>query len=187
MQIIIDKVGSGELYLQIMKAICGETKGKRMADLMCHKAPYTSQLGFERRTYVDIQDRLLDSEEENENFICADAIIFLSAEEAWFDVTICSDGIEHLSNPDGDKLKSLMILKSNKQIIFTPLGEYMITNDNNPDSHRSGWYPKYFEGWASIVLPNFHPSLNTGAFFVWHCDDIQKDFERVKNELNSII
>ena len=76
---------------------------------------------------------------------------------------------------------------TSKQIVFTPLGEYMITKDSHPDSHRSGWMPDDFNGWASIVLPNFHESINTGAFFSWHCENIEEHFEIVKNKLKSII
>lgn len=178
--------GNGVLYLQIMKAICGDTSDKSMADLGCHTAPYTAQLGFKERTYIDIQDRGLDFKEEEKYFVNQDIMDFL-IEGKHYDVLISSDSIEHFSKEDGEAVLELMQLYSNKQIIFTPLGAYNITKDDNPDSHRSGWYPKDFKGWASIVLPNFHPSLNTGAFFVWHCENIEQDFKRVKNELKSII
>ena len=87
--------GSGELYLDVMRAICGDTAGKSMVDLMCHKAPYTPQLGFKERTYVDIQFRGMDFKEEIDRFIECDVLEFLSTNKKKYDVAICSDGIEH--------------------------------------------------------------------------------------------
>lgn len=185
MQITLDNEGSGELYLQIMKAICGDTEGKSMVDLGCHTAPYTAKLGFTKRTYVDIQDRGLDFKKEEQYFVKMDIIKFMQKGQ-YFDVSISSDSLEHLSVRNGRLLVHLMEQYSGKQIIFTPLGKYMVTKDKHPDSHQSGWSPDYFEGWAGIVMPNFHPSLGIGAFFCWHCEDIKEDFNRVKNELSWI-
>jgi hypothetical protein len=180
-------VGSGELYLKVMKAICGDTSGRSMVDLMCHHAPYTPLLGFKERAYVDIQDRGLDYKEEQQYFIKSDIWTFLvENSNLHCDVMICSDGLEHLKKQPGYDLLLTMKLMSDKQIIFTPLGDYMVSDDDNPDSHRSGWMPDDLAGWATIVFPDFHPALNTGAFFVWHCNGIEQDFERVKNELNNL-
>jgi hypothetical protein len=179
-------VGSGEVYLTVMKAICGDTSGKSMVDLMCHHAPYTPLLGFKERTYVDIQDRGLDHKEEYKYFIKSDIWMFLiDNSNRHFDVMICSDGIEHLPKQHGWDLSLSMKLLSDKVIIFTPLGEYNITNDDNPDSHKSGWLPTELSNYATIVFPDFHPSLSMGAFFAWYCKDIEQDFERVKNELKN--
>lgn len=181
-------VGSGELYLKVLKAICGDTSDKSMVDLMCYHAPYTPLLGFKDRLYVDIQDRGLDHKEEEQFFVNSDIWLFLvQNDNLRCDVMICSDGIEHLEKQAGYDLLFTMKLMSEKQIIFTPLGEYMVTNEENPDSHRSGWLPKDLDGWATIVFPDFHPALNCGAFFAWHCENIQQDFERVKNELNNLV
>ncbi|HEY8660092.1 MAG TPA: hypothetical protein VIM07_00750 [Chitinophagaceae bacterium] len=190
MQLILENIeGSGEVYLKILKAICGDTENKSMVDLMCHHAPYTQMLGFKTKTYIDILDRKLDNTDDQKYFICNDIFNFLKKNEIIYDVAICSDGIEHLPKDKGFELIELMLTNSEMQIIFTPLGEYMVTveTDINPDSHKSGWLPEDFKGWSSIVIPNFHPKLNTGAFFAWHCDNIEHDFERVKNELKSII
>jgi hypothetical protein len=184
-------VGNGEIYLDVMKAICGDTSDKSMVDLMCHHAPYTPMLGFKERTYIDIQNRGTDHVSELDKFIIDDVV-----KGEWdrylgqVDVTICSDGIEHLSINDALLLLKKMQTSSEKQILFTPLGECSITNDNDPDSHKSGWRPEILnlllvDQWAYIVFPNFHPSLNVGAFFFWCCDDILEDFERVKLELKN--
>lgn len=177
--------GSGELYLKVLKAICGDTENKSMADLLCHRAPYTPLLGFAHRVYVDIQDRGLDHKEEQDKFIKSDIWTFLIEHSGYhFDTAICSDGLEHLPKQKGWDLLLSMKLLSDKSIIFTPLGDYMITNDDNPDSHKSGWMPEELTNYATIVFPDFHPSLNKGAFFAWHCENIQQDFERVKSELS---
>ncbi len=184
MQITIDKEGSGELYLQIMKAICGDVSNKSMVDIGCHLAPFTPLIGFKERTYVDIQNRPLDYKEEQQFFVKEDMIEFISRGKH-FDVSISSDSLEHLEKDKGMELISLMEKYSDKQIVFTPLGELGIIKDNHPDSHKSGWRPKDFKGWASIVMKNFHPLLNAGAIFCWHCENIKEDFERVKKELNA--
>lgn len=180
--------GSGELYLKVLKAICGDTEGKSMVDLMCYHAPYTPLLGFEKRTYVDIQDRGLDHKEEQQYFIQSDVLDFLrKSKKQEYDVSIVSDGIEHLERIYGVILWTHMSCCSKKQIGFTPLGPCGITNDSNPDSHRSAWYPEDLYGTASIVFPEFHKSIGHGAFFFWDCENIKEDFERVKNELKNIL
>jgi hypothetical protein len=66
----------------------------------------------------------------------------------------------------------------------------MVTTEDHPDNHRSGWTPEILESlmpnhFAYIIFPDFHKAMNTGAFFFYHTKDIQQDFERVKNELNN--
>ena len=100
--VIKDLIGSGDVYLEIMKAICGDTSDKSMVDLGCHTAPYTARLGFKERTYVDIQDRGLDFKEEEKYFVKKDIIEFMEECE-YFDVSISSDSIEHLSMIKGRK------------------------------------------------------------------------------------
>jgi hypothetical protein len=179
--------GSGEVYLKVLKAICGDTEGKSMVDLMCHKAPYTSQLGFKERTYVDAQDRGLDCIEEQQYFIKSDVFEYFETCNKYFNVSIASDSIEHLSFADGEKLVRLMQRFSDMQIIFTPLGEWMVDKDSiHPDTHKSGWHNSYFEehGWATIVYPHFHKQLSVGAFFAIKCDGIENEFSAIKNRLN---
>lgn len=180
-----DIVGSGELWLDIVKIICGDTSEQSMLDLMCHHAPYTSQLGFKNRIYVDINNRPLDDKNEQQYFIQSDVIEYLLNNlHNHFDVSICSDGIEHLTIDDGYKLLDLMNEISDKQIIFTPIGEYMVTeNDNNPDSHRSGWVSEMLPDYLSISIPNFHPLLNSGAWFAVNCSNEEKT--RIYNQIKT--
>lgn len=184
MQLILDDIGSGELYLKIMRAICWDANGKSMIDLGCHRAPYTPQLGFADRTYVDIQDRSFDFPEEKVNFVCNDAIRFLQETNWSWHTAIASDFSEHLLKEDGVRLIELMKQKSDKQVIFTPFGEYNLTKDDHPDSHRSGWLPEDFPGWGALVFPNFHPLLNAGAFFVFNCKNMNEEWDRVLFKLN---
>lgn len=184
--------GSGELWLDIARIICGKTARKdysSMCDLMCHRIPYTPQLGFDDRVFVDIQDRGLDFPEEKLlNFVKMDAIEFLKQNTAHFDVTICSDGIEHLTIKDGEELLWWMRNRSDKQVVFTPIGPHLISEDDHPDSHKSGWSPEMFSDWLCIVLPDFHKSINLGAFFAINCGDTldynaSKEKQRIYNEI----
>jgi len=184
MKIFFDNItGSGKVYLDVMKAICGDTSGKSMIDLGCNTAPYTCQLGFEKRKYIDIIERKLDDEKEQQYFECADMLHYLRLGFN-YDCTISSDSIEHLTVTNGSILLSLMGNFSKKQIIFTPLNEWMIDlNSKDPEGHHSLWTPELIPDYASIVFQNYHPTLNIGAWFGWKCDNLEQDFERVKNEL----
>lgn len=155
-----------------------------MCDLGCHHAPFTPQLKYKERVYVDIQNRPLDYPEEQQFFVQSDIIQYLHTCNRSFDVTIASDVIEHLTTEQGYELLGLMKFRSAKQVIFTPLGPYMVDEPNtHPDAHRSGWTPDMLFGWLSIVLPDFHPALNTGAFFAVQCNDEEK--ERIFNEIKT--
>jgi hypothetical protein len=176
-------VGSGELWLDIMKIICGDTQENWMIDLGCHKAPYSPLLGFKHRNYLDIQNRPLDHTEEQQYFIQAEIADFLKRMHRGRFVFILSDTIEHLTIKQGYEVIELMCQKGHKSIIFTPLGDYMLETEptENPDSHRSGWIPEMLSGYASIVLPNFHEALGKGAFFAFNCNPIET--ERILNEI----
>lgn len=184
--IILDGlVGSGELWLDIVRIICGESMAKEgtyLCDLMCHKAPHTSQLDFNHATFVDVQYRGLEIKpDKNFVFYRSDVFDFLDKSFGEYSVMICSDGVEHLQREKGMQLISCMEQMSEKQIIFTPLGPQGITEGADPDSHKSGWHPEDFPGWLSIILPNFHPELNCGAFFSFNCCLEEKT--RIYNEI----
>lgn len=186
MVITLDGItGSGELWLDIVRIICRPSLNKSdvyLCDLMCHTAPYTSQLEFYHTTFVDVQYRGLENcKEKDFVFYRSDVFDFLDKSFGEFEVMICADGIEHLSKENGQRLIEEMEEHSEKQIVFTPLGELSVTEYDHPDSHKSGWYPTDFEGWAFIVLPNFHPTLNCGAFFAFNCSDKEK--QRIYNEI----
>lgn len=181
-EIILEEIqGSGRVYIDIMKIICNAIHGQSVVDLGCHRAPYTPLLGFTDRTYVDIQDRPLDHTDEQKWFTQSDVIKYLQKCNRRFDVSIASDLIEHLTEKDGKELLQLMEYRSDKQIIFTPLGPWMTSTDENPDSHRSGWFPDMLPEYLSIVLPDFHSVLKVGAFFAVRCS--AGETERIVNEI----
>jgi hypothetical protein len=186
MQLILENVnGDDEVYLDCLRAICGDTEGKSLLDAMCNLAPHTPRLGFQKKTYVDILERKLVHENEQPLFIQADVLKYLESDTT-YDVIISSDGIEHLTKEDGYKLLRLMQQKSSRQVLFTPLGSYMVDEkDTDPEGHHSGWTPDMIEGWACIVLPQYHPTLGIGAWFFWNCAGIEADFKRVKNILKT--
>ncbi len=182
--------GSGELWLDIMKIICGDTSDMSMIDLGCHKAPYTPLLGFKERTYVDIQNRGMDFKEEEMYFKQQDVISFIKEKatlKIQYDILIASDFLEHLTYNDGCIFLSLIDHISEKQIIFTPIGDYMTNPEaTNPDHHKSGWTPTQFNelGWGTIAISTFHPQLNCGAFFAFKCKKNEFEINRIFSQLN---
>lgn len=196
-------VGTIDVYLDVMRAICGNTEGKSMIDIGCCFAPNTPKLGFKDRLYVDTIARKLDHPEEQKFFVECDALdiphAFISHQ---FDVAIASDLIEHLTYMDGRKLIEIMQSISYRQILFTPTTEIfkMVDDDNkDPEAHRSLWHPDHLPDYASIVFPQYHKVWNGGAFFSFHCQPLdfmfrdQKyiyefticEFERIVGELKS--
>lgn len=192
MQIIFENVeGNDTVYMDCLRAICGNTKDKSMVDLCCNKAPHTPKLNFKWNTFIDILPRELDDKKWQDYFIKADVLEILKNESEIYDVSICSDGLEHFTEFDGLVLLMYMHLRSGRQVLFTPLGEYMVDKVSiDPEGHHSGWEPGILENlkpnhFAYISLPNYHPALGIGAFFFWHCENIKEDFERVENELKN--
>ena len=184
MVITLDGItGSGVLWKYIMHIICWGTYWQSMVDLGCFHAPYTPQLGFAKRTYVDIQDRPLDFPEEQQFFVKEDMVKYLESYKHHFQVAISSDSLEHLTHERGLALLDAMERCSDKQIIFTPLGPFGTTDDGHPDSHASSWRPDMLPEYLCIVFPNWHPELNMGAFFAIRCSD--EENTRIFNEIKS--
>ncbi len=187
MKLIYDNPGSAEVYMKVMKAICGDVRGKTMLDVCCGEIPHTDGLGFAHKTFVDIEIR--GGADSNSNFIKQDCFEFFKTNKKIYDTSIASDCIEHFRVPDALELLHQMDLCSDMQIIFTPLGPYMMepVDSDDPHTHKSFWYPDDFHGWSTIVFPRFHEIMNLGAFFVWTAYDLENEFERVKEELNQIL
>jgi hypothetical protein len=186
-------VGSIEVYMDVMRAICGETEGKSMIDLCCAFAPNTPKLGFSKRRYIDIIDRKLDHPEEQEFFSQADVLNLVPMPPELvtitnlYDVAICSDGIEHLTETQGRILVSTMLAISHKQILFTPLDDLFgmaKEGDNDPEAHRSLWHPDMLPGFNHIVFPDYHKVWNGGAFFMFG-PGTDKELERVIKNLQT--
>ena len=195
MQLVFEGIqGSGEVQLDVLKAICGDTKELSMIDLGCGEAPTTRRLGFKDRVYIDIVNRNL--REEHENFFEFDILEFIKTDfPAKTDVTISCDNLEHFWEEDGKSIIRWMQKNSNKQIIFTPEGRYMNVSDstdNHPDTHKHSWTAEDFQkmGWATILFPNFHPTLGEGglgAFFAFRCENLEEHFKWVKTWLINLI
>lgn len=175
--------GTDELYLKVFRSIIGfPTRDKSLIDLCSHVARMTRQLGFGRRVFVDALPR--DLGEDQPNFVQCSVLGEHRIFNKHYDVATCMDGIEHIHKDEGRELLARMIGLADKRIIFTPLDPWMMEPDNPfPETHKSVWVPDDVPGWASIVYPQYHPTLDIGAWFGWHCDNIEEDFERVCREL----
>lgn len=186
MQLIFENVhGNDEVYMDTLRAICGDTEGKSMVDCGCNLAPHTPLLGYKERVYVDVLDRVLDHPSEQQFFVKADMLEFLKGKKK-YDCCISTDSIEHISITQGAKFVTLMEKHSDLQVIFTPLNAWMLDLEgDSPEGHHSVWTPDLLPDFASIVFKNYHPTLGIGAWFGWKCKNLEQDFERVKNELKT--
>jgi hypothetical protein len=182
-KITIDLTGDDLRYTTIMLALIG-SKRNSMIDLCCNLAPHTRTFGFKERVYVDVLPRDLGNEQKN--FVQADVLGDHPVLSKHYDVSICSDGIEHVLQEQGEQLLVRMKAISDRQVLFTPLDPWMMSPDDpNPESHKSIWNPGVLPDYAHVVMPNYHPTLGIGAFFFWNCDGLDEDFERVRNLLES--
>lgn len=185
MQAVFQVDGSPEIHLDVLKAICGDTSNLSMLDLGCGFAPQTRQLGFRSRTYVDVVER--DLGDEMRYFLNCNILSNEYFKKEKYDVCFALDVVEHFHKDAGQYMIFLMGKMADKQVIFTPLGEYLVGkgDPDSPDTHRSGWLPEEFKGWATIVFHNFHLTLGIGAFFAFHSDNLETEFYRVLTELES--
>lgn len=160
-------IGSGELYLSILRRIIGPTEDKTLLDLCCGEMTQTRHLKFQDSWHIDVKDW---PERPREFTFCAMDVREVMPLSAHFDVCICSDGIEHLTKAEGAKLIGDMEKVAKLPIIFTPLDAYKLNPDStDPDIHKCVWSPAEFVsmGWKTEVYPGWHPELSIGAFFAW--------------------
>jgi hypothetical protein len=176
------QIGDGDLLIRIVRIICRGTFGKSMIDLCCNHATCSSRIGFSKRRYVDVKEKILDDPQEQEFFLQQNALNV----DGLYDVALCFDGIEHLTKEDGFQLVKVMQKVAPVRIIFTPLGDLAVGDfTHSVDDHKSGWMPDDFPGFGCLVFPNWHPTLNAGAFFAFQCPGLDQEFERVKLELSN--
>lgn len=157
--------GSGELYLSVLRRIIGPTESLSLLDLCCGEMTHTNQMKFSKSLHVDILD--WPTRPQNLEFLCMD-VLKCDFPENSFDVVLCSDGLEHFQKVDGLALLAKMEKWAKKvAVIFTPIGDYMINPAANgdPHAHKSGWLPSEFKDVE--IYPDWHPTLNLGAFFAW--------------------
>lgn len=186
-------IGGGSVYMDTMTAILGDTPRNSMIDLGAHHATHTPLFKFKERKYVDILPNVLDFEEEQQYFVQAD--ILDTPLDVHYDVSFSLDCCEHLTIENGLKLFKIMFAISDKQILFTPLTDLfgMDYETDNPEAHRSLWQPEMLEGFFPntfifLTFPNYHKIWNGGAFFFYSLKgDIDKEFERIKTEINKFI
>lgn len=165
------EAGSLELWLEVVQGIIGgPTEGLSLLDLCCNECTGTSRMRWKWHAGVDVVN--WPTRSSLSLFYQLDALEFLQDRThmgvAPYDVCICSDGIEHLTKAQGLQLLTEMERVASLNIIFTPLGDYLVEPEStHPDVHRSGWNPEELEalGWTTIVYPHWHATLGVGAFF----------------------
>ena len=185
MKITLPGAGNDQRFLAILNTIIGADRGS-LIDLCCHHARLTQGLSFAQKTFVDVNDH--SARVRAGRFVQADVVngshpVFAER----YDVATCLDGIEHMHKPEGWQMLKRMDALAAKQILFTPLDPWSMDPDStDPEAHKCVWSPDELVGYASIVMPTYHPTLGIGAFFFWKCDDIRRDFERVREELAAL-
>lgn len=161
--------GSFELWESTVRGIVVRpTKKLSLLDLCCNECTVTSRLGCHTHIGVDVVD--WPTRKPITGFVKIDVLNYLHLNSAAFDLCICSDGIEHLTKPQGLTLLKEMERIAELAIIFTPLGDYMVEPDStHPDKHRSGWVPAELGslGWSTKAFPRWHAAIGAGAFFAW--------------------
>lgn len=186
MEITVHGQGTHEIYSKILSAIVGEnTSDMTMIDLCCCYAPFTRDLNFASKVFVDVMERGITP--DLGVFYLADVLGDHEAiSNREYDVCFAMDAIEHFNKKDGYKLLERMdFLAKNKVVLFTPLGDLMVSDDeDDPDTHKSGWLPEDLPGYAKIICPEWHEeAYGKGAFFFWKTDNIEQDFCRAKKKL----
>lgn len=166
------RTGSMALWTEIFVRIIGKpTSEISLIDLCCGRMGNTGQLKFKKSLHIDVTD--YEERPKEFEFLKQDVLELPWWLNAKYDVALCSDGIEHLSRDDGNRLIRKMEDLSPVQVIFTPLGDYMVNPlTTDPEHHRSGWLAKDFpKWWETQEFPNWHPTLNIGALWAWHRND----------------
>lgn len=188
MDIVVPGHGTGDTYEKILDAIIGQnTSDLTMIDLCCCHAPFTRNLDFSTKVFIDIIEGDRGVTSDLGEFYVTDVLgIHEAVTKRKYDICFALDAIEHFSKEDGYRLLERMnSISRRKVILFTPLGDLMVSQDySNPDSHKSGWTPKDLPGYAKVICPEWHEkSYGKGAFFFWKTENIEQDSNRVKSEL----
>lgn len=161
--------GSLEIWLATVRKIIGPgIRDLTCLDLCCNEMTGTRLLPFKDTQAVDLVD--WPTRPREYPFVCRDALDFCELTHArYFDVAICSDGIEHLSDKRGRRLIEEAKRISDITIFFTPLGPYMLDpTATSPDAHKSSWLPEDFPSdWHFHIFPEWHTIMKLGAFFAW--------------------
>ena len=185
MQLTFEDVhGTEQVYLDCLTILSGDDR-ESCLDIGCNHSPFVPRLGFKERKYIDIMQRELDHVEEQPFFEKADALHYLR-KGIRYSTIYSLDQIEHVTKAYGWEQIRLMEGHSDRQIFFTPLDPWMMTDDSddNPESHRSLWRPENFDKtWIKIVFPVYHELLHIGAWFFMKCKEPEQEFERIAKEI----
>ncbi len=169
----LEQPGSADLQAEVLREIInGNAEWGTLLDLCCgemtvmrHFLATRESGSFKETIHVDVADCPLRPADAP--FIQMDVIKFMKAARI-YSVAFCGDGLEHFTRKRGGELLKLMQKRARLSVIFTPLGDYLVEpQSKNPDAHKSGWLPADLPGWETMVFPNWHPTLDLGAFFAW--------------------
>jgi len=160
------RAGSGGESRAIVHALYHAAGGAPMIDLGARSAPLTRTL---EGTWVEV-DPQHDSPSGTLSMDLLEAARTLSG----FKLVVLTDVIEHLPLAAGKWLLSEGIRQLGTAcVVFTPVGDYCVSDATSPHAHRSGWHPETFwrNEWAVWEWPAFHrfdDGTIHGAFFAWH-------------------
>lgn len=192
-ELIFEHITNGnDVYMDCLETILGDTERNSMLDIGCNLAPHTPLFNFKKRKYIDILPRILDYQEEQPFYEQADGLEYLRRYKEYYNVIFALDQIEHVTINYGVTQINTMKEWSDKQIFFTPLDDIFGFDyvTDNPEAHRSLWQPGMIESmfpdtFIFLTFPNYHSVWNGGAFFfVSSKGNIDKEFERITNEIN---
>lgn len=156
-----------DLYLTKLREIIGPTEDLYFIDLCCGECTHTRELQFKEHHGVDLIN--WPNRPQHIKLFQHD-VTTKNPPLRYYDVALCSDGLEHLSREAGLQLLKKMERWARLPIIFTPMGRYLVDETaTDPHTHKSGWTADEFRmmGWKAEEFPFWHPTLNLGAFFAW--------------------
>jgi hypothetical protein len=132
-------------------------------DIGCGSAPHTRNLTVHgKRLFIDLKKRIDSPEPFKEED--ARGKFYID-----YDVLIGLDFLEHLTKEEGYQFLIRACQANNFIILFCPEGEYIVPDAVGPDQHQCGWTAKEMSdlGFQVWLAPNFHSTLNLGAFLAW--------------------
>ena len=95
------------------------------------------------------------------------------------DAIFLLDVIEHMEKPEALEVLAHCKRLAKQVVVFTPLGfhpQHYQPGDKDAwgmngtywQTHRSGWLPEEFEGWATLVDEHFHGEKGGGFFAIFN-------------------
>lgn len=146
----------------------------KVLDLGCGSRTHTA--GFRYPVWVDIDSKLHPDPRILNLDIRDTPQIFRRMR---FDAALMTDVIQNIPKPDGIKLAQDLEKVCDRIVLFTPVGNVWVSQEEStdPHKHRSGWMPYELVAWGyeTWTWPSFHNFDGTifGAFFAWKWMDGQ--------------